>query len=452
MKTVSRLGTAPSFSSTRLRIHTSCFCLIATLAAACSFDASRLRATPSHALDGPVEYPAEPDAVPDMPNSGGATSPSDAVVDGSGGTAGQYGGRDSADATLVFQDLAIEYDIAMSMDLAVVQDLAIASEVAFPAEASPMPDTEADVPAVPDAPAFPDSAALDTSTGGTGGGTGGNTGTGGTSGTGGDTGTGGASGTGGGSGTGGAFGTGGDTGTGGSNGPSDPSQVGYWDFDETAPGTYADSWGNNNATGIGVAVNLKGAWGNAVRLGTAAAPTATKYLSLPTNADLMTTPYTVSVWFYPNDFGNTATSQALVAWDGAAADGSNCRGFRLSVIPPAHLTADPNCGSAGYAAVTVPVNTVQGKWNLAVVTIANRTWTIFLYNHGACTSPAPNFPKTSNVSFSGFASSGTWRLGASGTDHQSGFNGSLDELHLWNRVLSQTEIQNLCACNQTSCP
>lgn len=33
------------------------------------------------------------------------------------------------------------------------------------------------------------------------------------------------------------------------------------------------------------------------------------------------------------------------------------------------------------------------------------------------------------MSFAGFASSGTWRLGASGTDNKYGFNSSLDEFH-----------------------
>jgi hypothetical protein len=295
---------------------------------------------------------------------------------------------------------------------------------------------------------------MDTSTGGVAGQTdvGGAGGTGGAGDAGGAGGTGGAGNTGGIGGMGGAGGFGGTGGLGATGGVSDPSQVGYWDFDEAVASTYTDSWGNHSATGTGVAVNTNGAWGNALRLGTAVVSPATQYVSLPTNADIMTASYSVAIWFYPNDFGSTTAMQALVTWDGGGTDASNCKGFRLTIVPPAHLTVDPNCTTANYVAVTVPVGAVQGKWNLVVVTITGRTWTMYLYNQGACSSPAANFPKSSNVSFAGFATSGTWRLGASGTDNKYGFNGSLDELHLWNRPLSQTEIQNLCTCNQTSCP
>jgi hypothetical protein len=297
-------------------------------------------------------------------------------------------------------------------------------------------------------------------TGGTG--TGGIAGTGGT-GTGGSDGTGGSNGpadagdaneTGGSTGKGGTVGSGG-IGTGGSTstgGASDPSMVGYWNFDEPIAGSYADAWGSNNAIGVGTTVNSSGAWGKAVGLGTAVTNPATKYVFLPTNVDAITSTYTVSVWFNPRDFGNATTSQALVTWDGGGTDGSSCRGFRLAVDPPLHLTADANCGSAGYAAATAPLNYVQGRWSLAVVTITSRTWTLHLYNQGACNNEVPNFPKANNLSFPGFASGGTWRMGASGTDMQDGFNGSLDELHLWSRTLSVTEIRNLCTCNQTSCP
>jgi hypothetical protein len=460
----------PSFARIRLGIHG--LCLVVALATACTFDASRLRASARSTADGAIEDPAVPDAA--------AGDPPDAGLGGSGGAGGQAGsgGSTHTDAAATSPDLAIAKEVAVSDDLALAPDLAAAVEVAFPAEASARPDAETEMPAVPDATVVldvpqvpdvvpdPDAAPMDTSTGGAAGQTGaggaggtggagdagGAGGTGGAGNTGGTAGTGGAGNTGGTGGMGGASGLGGTGGFGATGGASDPSQVGYWDFDEAVAGTYADSWGHNAATGTGVAVNPNGAWGNALRLGTAVVSPATQYVSLPTNADIMTATYSVSVWFYPNDFGNTTAMQALVTWDGGGSDASNCKGFRLTIVPPAHLTADPNCTTANYVAVTVPVGAVQGKWNLLVATITGRTWTMYLYNQGACNSPAANFPKLSNISFAGFASSGTWRLGASGTDSKYGFNGSLDELHLWNRTLSQNEIQNLCACNKTSCP
>jgi hypothetical protein len=253
-------------------------------------------------------------------------------------------------------------------------------------------------------------------------------------------------------------------GTGGGNGPdvadgsdragdaSEPSQVGYWSFNETVAGSYADPWGGNAATGTGVAVNPNGAWGNALRLGTAAVSPATAYLSLPTNADVITTSYTVALWVYPNDFANATTDQALVTWDGGAIDcDASHKGFRLRISAGGHFTADTNCGA--FVAQKVTPSDVQGKWSFVALTITGASWTLYLYNQGACTTPISSFPKTANISgFTGFASSGTWHFGASGTDHQLGFNGSIDEVHFWNRGLSQAEIVNLCTCNLTSCP
>jgi hypothetical protein len=251
-------------------------------------------------------------------------------------------------------------------------------------------------------------------------------------------------------------GTGGSGGTDGSDGAaeagdaSDPSQVGYWSFDETVAGHYADQWGSNDATGTGVTVNPNGVWGNAARLGTAAVSPATSYVSLPTNADIITTSYTLSLWIFPNDFGNMTNEQALVTWDGGGTDcNTSQNGFRLH-ITTSHLFLDPNCG--GYNAQLVTPSDVQGKWNFVAVTISGSSWTMYLYNQGACTTPIANFPKTSTIAgFTGFASGGTWRFGASGTDHQLGFDGSIDEVHFWNRTLSQTELENFCTCNLTTC-
>jgi len=253
-------------------------------------------------------------------------------------------------------------------------------------------------------------------------------------------------------------------GAGGGNGPdgadasnrsgdaSDQSQVGYWSFNETVAGSYADPWGGNAATGTGVSVNPNGALGKAVRLGTAAVSPATNYLSLPTNADVITTSYTVALWVYPSDFANATTDQALVTWDGGGIDcDASHKGFRLRISAGGHFTADTNCGA--FVAQKVTPSDVQGKWSFVAVTITGASWTLYLYNQGACTTPISSFPKTANISgFAGFASSGTWRFGASGTDHQLGFNGSMDEVHFWNRDLSQTEIVSLCTCNLTSCP
>ena len=211
------------------------FCLIMALAATCSFDASRLRASAPRALDGAIEHPVGIDGA--AAKSGGSTSLSDAGLGGSGGSAGQAGSG----------------GITPTDAVAGTPDLASANEVASPAEASPAPDAEVDVPAVPDATpvtdapqvpdVLPDSdlAPMDTSTGGAAGetGAGGAGGANGTSGVGGTGGAGGTSDTGGTSNTGGA---------GGAGGASDPSLVGWWKLDDGL-GTIASDSSSTGATG-----------------------------------------------------------------------------------------------------------------------------------------------------------------------------------------------------------
>jgi hypothetical protein len=244
------------------------FCLIMALAATCSFDASRLRASAPRALDGAIEHPVGIDGA--AAKSGGSTSLSDAGLGGSGGSAGQAGSG----------------GITPTDAVAGTRDLASANEVASPAEASPAPDAEVDGPAVPDATpvtdapqvpdVLPDSdlAPMDTSTGGAAGetgaggaggangtsGVGGTGGAGGTSDTGGTSNTGGAGGAGGAKGTSGAGGTGGAGGTsdtggtsntggaGGAGGASDPSLVGWWKLDDGL-GTIASDSSSTGATG-----------------------------------------------------------------------------------------------------------------------------------------------------------------------------------------------------------
>ena len=205
------------------------------LAATCSFDASRLRASAPRALDGAIEHPVGIDGA--AAKSGGSTSLSDAGLGGSGGSAGQAGSG----------------GITPTDAVAGTRDLASANEVASPAEASPAPDAEVDGPAVPDATpvtdapqvpdVLPDSdlAPMDTSTGGAAGetGAGGAGGANGTSGVGGTGGAGGTSDTGGTSNTGGA---------GGAGGASDPSLVGWWKLDDGL-GTIASDSSSTGATG-----------------------------------------------------------------------------------------------------------------------------------------------------------------------------------------------------------
>jgi len=88
---------APARPCTRLEIVG--FCLLVALAATCSFDASRLRASAPHAFDGAVEFPAVTDtsASPDTPVA--PSKEDDAALSGGSGDVGGAGDSDAPVAT-----------------------------------------------------------------------------------------------------------------------------------------------------------------------------------------------------------------------------------------------------------------------------------------------------------------------------------------------------------------
>ena len=81
-----------ALSPSSARFDISGFCLIAALAAACSFDASQLRAAALPTPDGSAEFPTVPDAVASGIDSTAAGTPD--AVPGAGGSGG-FGGSGS---------------------------------------------------------------------------------------------------------------------------------------------------------------------------------------------------------------------------------------------------------------------------------------------------------------------------------------------------------------------
>jgi fibro-slime domain-containing protein len=143
--------TMKAHSPLSARFNISGLCVIAALAAGCTFDASQLRALP----DGPIEPPAVPDAG--AVGSGGDTaSPPDAAIatggnDGSAGPGGDGGlgvdaGGTAADGTVETGGTASSGDAAVSPDLATTRDLPSSVEVTPPLDAA------MEAPPAPDAP------------------------------------------------------------------------------------------------------------------------------------------------------------------------------------------------------------------------------------------------------------------------------------------------------------
>jgi hypothetical protein len=420
------------------------FCLIMALAATCSFDASRLRASAPRALDGAIEHPVGIDGA--GAKSGGSTSLSDTGLGGRSGSAGQAGsgGITATDA---------------------------------PAEASPAPDAEVDVPAVPDATSvtdapqvpdvLPDSdlAPMDTSTGGAAGdtgaggaggangtsGAGGTGGAGGTSDTGGTSNTGGAGGVGGANGTSGAGGTGGAGGTsdtggasntggaGGAGGASDPSLVGWWKLNDGlgtiasdssrtgATGTLVDTptWTTNVPTQPGphppypTALHFDGVKDRVVLRN----PTALNFSGQITIA-AWTKLDTLDLALHDIvDHGYTRSPNADVS---------------LNIQAGAYWIGTWTGGSGPtYGASTAVPNGDVGVWNHLAGTYDGTNWR--LYRNGVVVASVPATVGAITVSTD-------WVIGGSAVagDLRS-FPGTIEDVRVYKRALSTTEIASLAS-------
>ena len=124
-------------------------CLIAALAAGCSFDSSQLRAL----ADGAVGNPAVPDAG--AAGSGGSTSSSPDARIATGGSGGSTGVSGSGGVGVDAGSTGAG-GTTKSGDAAVPPDLANARDVSALVETTPMPDAGMDAPLVVDVTSIPD--------------------------------------------------------------------------------------------------------------------------------------------------------------------------------------------------------------------------------------------------------------------------------------------------------
>jgi hypothetical protein len=436
--------------------------VLATLAGACSFDASKLRALASHAPDGSIDAPASGDA---------------ALKDGNGHPGPADTGKDmSIDDTGISTDLvtvaevAIPPDVLFPIDLDTASDLPVSDDVPdeydLPAAIEVAGPDDIEAPAdLPEGLEVPNGS--DAATGGTGGsGAGGTTGEGGAGGGTGGNGTGGAGGGTGGNGTGGAGGGTGGNGTGGAGfdggatydtgepGP-DPDLVLWYKFDEIGGTNAADS-----AMFGGVARNAKLA---TMGTGASASFSATKkvgshalaltpatnspnangaYVTVSSLSALAPDAITIAVWV---NLGANTTTQT---WERIFDYGSSPTGmdwFNLMA-----RSGDTSAGPVEFAMSNVGHNQYQALisqdalsaniWHhIAIVLPAGTVYTGTMYIDGVAV--ATNSAMTLHMADIGVTSN-NW-LGRSQFSADPFFNGSLDDFRVYKRALSQQEITAL---------
>jgi hypothetical protein len=410
-----------------------CFGLLAGLVAACSYDASRLRAPNRALLDAGLDRSADRDAV----------LSDDDATDGPGPEGRDEGGPgDDSDARDAPVDVSVD-----------AMDLPRADEPA----ASEAPVDRPDLDVALDGIVFdgPDGAGSDgVGAGGSGsGGRGGSGGAGGTGASGGTTGSGGVGG-----GPGGTRGTGGATGAGGTG--VDPDLVVWYRFDESSGTTAADSslagagtrdgtLGTVGGSGSAMFTNDAQVGAHALSLvpSNSSPSSAGGYVTVPSPTSLAPEALTIAVWVKlaaasPNqdwerifDFGNGTGSNApyvyLTARDANTA-GTPVR-FGLSDVGHAVSGLETIVGTTA-----LPAN----EWHhLAVVLPPGPSYTGTLYIDGAVAGT--NTAMTLHLSDVG-PTTQNW-IGRSPFTGDPFFYGALDDFRVYRRALSAAEISALLA-------
>lgn len=212
--------------------------------------------------------------------------------------------------------------------------------------------------------------------------------------------------------------------------------IGEWKLDETSGTTAADTKNGFNATVLGGAAFVAGKIGNALNLNNGTAGTGGKYAQMPSNATLDNVQegnYTISAWFFPY----TVPTDSTV----------NNRAWAIVVKASPHMGLMFNTAGKFLARhyVTGPVGheakgtTIfpAGVWYHVAGTVNKTTGAVKVYVDGVFHDQASFTPNTAAEEY------GTtpFQIGKSGTVWAA--NGKVDQVRIYNRELSATEVADL---------
>jgi hypothetical protein len=200
--------------------------------------------------------------------------------------------------------------------------------------------------------------------------------------------------------------------------------VAYWPFNGNAKdATPYQQTGVSSGSGVTMTTDRKG------RANSAYAFNGTDYiLASPWSNLTGSANRTVAVWFKTSQSSTGGATRSLVVWGGPnAGDGSSMKQY--------NGTIGFDVGSCSTA--VSETSYINGQWHLAVATLSSGTVTLYLDGSnvasGTCTYT------TASSSDVGIGASDS--LDSSPPNQQ--FTGSLDDIHLYNRALSSTEVTAL---------
>lgn len=206
------------------------------------------------------------------------------------------------------------------------------------------------------------------------------------------------------------------------------NMMAYYPLSETT-GPANDSLGVYNSTSVTAVQNRLGKLGQAYWFnGTSKGGTVRTSL---TYDDI---PLSLSMWIYYN--GTTGVSNYIFSNENGGYD------FGLFITTADNITI--NTGNSTY---TTNTTIKSGQWTHLALSINSTGYTVLYVNNTAIVSPRISY-----------ASSGTvWHISGADSNTNTHFNGTIDEVAIWNRSITATEVALLynsgvgCAYENESC-
>jgi hypothetical protein len=205
--------------------------------------------------------------------------------------------------------------------------------------------------------------------------------------------------------------------------------VGWWTGDGSNPTTAPDIAGSNPGTLVNGAAHAPGQVGNAFSFNG-----ANQWVIIPTGASIPVgnAPYTLMAWIKP-----TAASNGGIIGYGNYGAANQTNAFRLLDDGTGHLNFRHYWWANDLDAfTTIPAD--SGAWHLAAAEFDGTTRRVLLDGNVIATdTPAPghNIPDTANFAIGG--------VDFFGGVSQEVFNGLIDEPQVYNRALTQAEVQGI---------
>jgi len=208
--------------------------------------------------------------------------------------------------------------------------------------------------------------------------------------------------------------------------------VAAYTFNEGTGTTVADVSGNNNAgtLGSGVTWSAQGKFGNALAFN------GSSLVTVPPSASLnLTAGMTLEAWILPT----TASPSRKVLWKDWPGQGISIYGlgfgFGAASNSPEGFFTNENGIPVGLGS---PPDLPLNAWSHVAATYDAATSTMSLYVNGTLRDSRVIFASPSPIT----TSTGALLIGGNTTSSSALFQGRIDEVRIYNRALSQGEIQS----------